>query len=120
MEKIDFAMKKRQLHEEIYREIIKLMEKNNVTEVDFSNDYLDSAFVVRSVSGAESTEEIKVKKIRLSSDGFLEYQSDQYNEENEWYSLSSDGDVLWCIISGIYNNVYDKFYKYKNEEKKNQ
>ena len=113
MEKIDFDQQKKELHDRIYNEIIKLMKYYKVNEIDFTKDTLDDAFVVRSVSGAESTEEVKVTKIRLTSDDYLEYQTDIYHEENEWFSLGSYGDVLWCTISGIYNNVFDKLVKNK-------
>ena len=111
MEKIDFDKQKKELHDKIYNEIKKLMIYYKVNEIDFTKDRLDTAFVVRSVAGAESTEEVKVTKIRLIDDKYLEYQTNAYNEENEWYSLGSFGDVLWCTISGIYNNVYDKLAK---------
>ena len=108
MEKIDFEKQKRELHDSIYNEIKKLMKYYKVKEIDFTKDIYNAAYVVRSVSGAESTEEVKVTKIRLFNNEYLEYQTDTYHEENEWFSLSSYGDVLWCTISGLYNAVYDK------------
>ena len=111
MEKIDFELKKKNLHDEIYNEIIKLMKYYNIREIDFSNEPQQNTFVVRSVSGAESTEEVYVSKIRLTNDNFLEYQTKEYNEENEWFSLDSYGDVLWCTISGLYEHIYDKLTK---------
>ena len=108
MEKIDFDKQKKELHDKIYNEIIKLMKYYKVNEIDFTHDKFYTAFVVRSVSGSESTEEVRVTKIRLVDNNFLEYQTDVYNEENEWFSLGSFGDVLWCTISGLYNTIYDR------------
>ena len=113
MEKIDFDKQKKELHDKIYNEIKKLMKYYKVTEIDFTQDKYNTAFVVRSVAGAESTEEVKVTKIRLVDDEYLEYQTDAYHEENEWFSLGSFGDVLWCTISGLYNTIYDKLTKNK-------
>ena len=113
MEKIDFEKQKKELHENIYNEIKKLMKYYKVNEIDFSNDKFYTAFVVRSVAGAESTEEVRVSKIRLVDDEYLEYQTNEYNEENEWFSLGSYGNVLWCTISGLYNSIYDKLVNRK-------
>ena len=110
MERIDFEKEKKELHDRIYNEIIKLMKYYKVNEIDFTKDTLNTSFVVRSVAGYESTEEIKVTKVRLKDD-YLEYQTDVYNEEDEWFTLSSYGDVLWCTISGLYDNIYDKLVK---------
>ena len=108
MEKIDFDKLKKDLHDRIYNEIKNLMKYYKVNEIDFSNDEFYTSFVVRSVAGAESTEELKVKKIRLIDDEYLEYQTNEYNEENEWFSLGIYGDVLWCTISSLYDAIYDK------------
>jgi len=115
MEKIDFDKMKKELHIKIYNEIINLMKYYKVKEIDFTNDELNSAFVVRSVSGYESTEEVKVAKVRISEDNYLEYQTNEYHEENEWFSLGIYGDVLWCTISSLYDAIY---YKLANNEKK--
>ena len=115
MEKIDFNKMKKELHMKIYDEIIKLMKYYNVREIDFSNDDFNSAFVVRSISGYESTEEVKVSKVRISKDNYLEYQTSEYKEENEWFSLGIYGDVLWCTISSLYDAIY---YKLINERKR--
>ena len=111
MEKIDFELEKKELHDRIYNEIIKLMKYYKVNEIDFTKDIYNNSYVVRSVSGAESTEEVKVTKVRLTNDNYLEYQTDVYHEENEWYSLDSFGDVLLCTISGLYDCIYDKLAK---------
>ena len=111
MEKIDFDKLKKELHIKIYEEIKKLMNHYKVKEIDFSNDDMNNAFVVRSVSGYESTEEVKVSKVRISEDNYLEYQTGEYNEENEWFSLDIYGDVLWCTISCLYDAIYDKLVK---------
>ena len=116
MEKIDFDKMKKELHIKIYNEIINLMHYYNVKEIDFSNDDLNTAFVVRSISGYESTEEVKVAKVRISEDNCLEYQTNEYHEENEWLSLGIYGDVLWCTISSLYDAIY---YKLINGQKKN-
>ena len=108
MEKIDFDKMKKDLHIKIYEEIKKLMKYYNTREINFSNDELNTAFVVRSNSGYESTEEVIVKKVRLTSDDYLEYQTGEYNEENEWFSLDIYGDVLWCTISSLYDAIYNK------------
>ena len=108
MEKIDFDKMKKELHIKIYEEIKRLMNYYKVKEIDFSNDDMNNAFVVRSVSGYESTEEVKVSKVRISQDNYLEYQTGEYNEENEWFSLGIYGDVLWCTISSLYDAIYDK------------
>ena len=113
MERIDFELEKKKLHDRIYNEIVKLMKYYKVNEIDFTEDLYSNAFVVRSVAGAESTEEIKVTKVRLTHDNFLEYQTDIYHEENEWYSLGSFGDVLLCTISCLYDCIYDKLAKKK-------
>ncbi len=108
MERKDFEKMKKDLHIKIYEEIIKLMNYYKVKEIDFSEDDMNTAFVVRSVSGYESTEEVKVLKVRISEENYLEYQTGEYNEENEWFSLGVDGDVLWCTISSLYDAIYDK------------
>ena len=110
MERIDFDKMKKELHIKIYEEIKKLMKYNNTKEIDFSNDDYKSAFVVRSVSGYESTEEVIVTKVRINEDDYLEYQTVD-NEEDEWFSLGIYGDVLWCTISSLYDAIYDKLVK---------
>ena len=111
MERIDFDKMKKELHLKIYNEIIKLMKYYKVKEIDFTNDDFNSAFVVRSVSGYESTEEVKVTKVRLTEDDYLEYQTGEYHEEDNWFSLGIYGDVLWCTISSLYDAIYDKLVK---------
>ena len=113
MERIDFDKMKKELHIKIYEEIKKLMKYYNKKEIDFTEDELKSAFVVRSVSGYESTEEVIVTKVRINEDDYLEYQ---YNEENEWLSLGIYGDVLWCTISSLYDTIYDKLVKEQNQK----
>ena len=110
MESIDFDKMKKELHIKIYEEIKKLMKYYNTKEIDFSNDDYKSAFVVRSVSGYESTEEVIVTKVRINEDDYLEYQTVD-NEEDEWFSLGIYGDVLWCTISSLYDAIYDKLVK---------
>ena len=111
MERIDFDKMKKELHIKIYNEIKKLMKYYNTKEIDFSKDDFKSAFVVRSVSGYESTEEVIVTKVRMNEDEYLEYQTGEYNEEDEWFSLGIYGDVLWCTISSLYDAIYDKLVK---------
>ena len=115
MEKVDFDKMKKELHMKIYNEIINVMKYCNVKEIDFTNDDLNTAFVVRSVSGYESTEEVIVAKVRITEEGYLEYQTNEYHENNEWFSLGIHGDVLWCTISSLYDAIYDKL---ANENKK--
>ena len=110
MERIDFDKMKKELHIKIYDEIKKLMKYYNTKEIDFSKDDFKSAFVVRSIAGYESTEEVIVTKVRINEDDFLEYQTVD-NEENEWLSLGIYGDVLWCTISSLYDAIYDKLVK---------
>ena len=110
MERIDFDKMKKELHIKIYNEIKKLMNYYNTKEIDFSKDDFKSAFVVRSVSGYESTEEVIVTKVRINEDDYLEYQAVD-NEEDEWLSLGIYGDVLWCTISSLYDAIYDKLVK---------
>ena len=109
MERIDFDKMKKELHIKIYDEIKKLMKYYNTKEIDFSKDDFKSAFVVRSTSGYESTEEVIVTKVRINKDDFLEYQTVD-NEEDEWLSLGIYGDVLWCTISSLYDAIYDKLF----------
>jgi len=116
MERIDFDKMKKELHIKIYEEIKKLMKYYNKKEIDFTEDELKSAFVVRSVSGYESTEEVIVTKVRINEDDYLEYQTGEYNEENEWLSLGIYGDVLWCTISSLYDTIYDKLVKEQNQK----
>ena len=108
MEKVDFDKMKKELHMKIYDEIIKLMNFYKIKEIDFSKDDFNTAFVVRSISGYESTEEVKVARVRITEDNYLEYQTNEYNENNEWFSLGIYGDVLWCTISSLYDAIYDK------------
>ena len=108
MEKVDFDKMKKELHMKIYDEIIKLMNFYKIKEIDFSKDDFNTAFVVRSVSGYESTEEVKVARVRITEDNYLEYQTNEYHENNEWFSLGIYGDVLWCTISSLYDAIYDK------------
>ena len=84
------------------------MKYYNTREINFSNDKLNTAFVVRSNSGYESTEEIIVKKVRLTSDDSLDDQTGEYNKENGWFSLIIYGDVLWFTISSLYDAIYYK------------
>ena len=114
MEKIDFDKMKKELHIKIYNEIINLMKYYKVKEIDFTKDEFNNAFVVRSISGYESTEEVKVAKVRINEDNNLEYQTGEYHEEDEWFSLGIYGDVLWCTISSLYDAIY---YKLANEQK---
>ena len=72
------------------------MKYYKVNEIDFTKDTLNTSFVVRTVAGYESTEEIKVTKVRLKDD-YLEYQTDVYNEEDQrrpagWDRTVSDRD----------------------------
>ena len=115
MEKVDFDKMKKELHMKIYDEIIKLMNFYKIKEIDFSKDDFNTAFVVRSISGYESTEEVKVARVRITEDNYLEYQTNEYHENNEWFSLGIHGDVLWCTISSLYDAIYDKL---TNENKK--
>lgn len=105
MERIDFYQKKKDLHNEMLEAIVALFEKTSITEFDFLPDdgWQRNCFVILSTDGADSTEEVLVKKVRCE-DGdvlILPFGLDM------WVSCEHAGKVVTDTLDDLYDAVYD-------------
>lgn len=107
MEWIDFYKKKKDLHNEMLEAIVALFEKTSITEFDFLPDdggWQRNCFVILSTDGAESTEEVLVKKVRYE-DGeicILPFGSDW------WVPCEHAGKVVTDTLDDLYDAVYEE------------
>lgn len=112
MEHLNFMDKRAELHQEICHAIKDIMESYHISEIDLTtdSDTFDSGYLIRSTDGAESTEEVMVKAIRIEEGGALSYQSCNANtwQDDDWYDLDINGDVVWGTIDTVYDAVFQR------------
>lgn len=106
MKRIDFYQKKKDLHNEMLEAIVALFEKTNITEFDFLPDdggWQRNCFVILSTDGADSTEEVFVKKVRCKDGNvfILPFGS------NCWVPCEHAGKVVTDTLDDLYDAVYD-------------
>ena len=105
MERIDFYRKKKNLHNEMLDAIVELFNKTSITEFDFLPDdgFQRNCFVILSTDGADSTEEVLVKKVRCE-DGdvlILPFGWDM------WVSCEYAGKIVTDTLDDLYDAVYE-------------
>jgi len=108
MEHIDFFKKKKALHQEMLNAITELLETyaDGVVELNDDDCHYDDAFVIRAFDGYDSTEEVKLTKVKL--DGrFVKYQCHSWDED--WCDL--ERDALFCSIDSLYDALYQRLVK---------
>ena len=105
MERIDFYRKKKNLHNEMLDAIVELFNKTSITEFDFLPDdgFQINCFVIISTDGADSTEEVLVKKVRCE-DGDLLILPFGWDM---WVSCEHSGKVVTDTLDDLYDAVYE-------------
>lgn len=107
MKRIDFYEKKKALHLKMLEAIVALFEKTSITEFDFLPDdggWQRNCFVILSTDGADSTEEVLVKKVRCE-DGdvfILPFGWDM------WVPCEHAGKVVTDTLDDLYEAVYEE------------
>lgn len=107
MKRIDFYAKKKLLHMEILEAIVKLFEKTaGIDEIDFipEGEWQRNVYIILSTEGADSTQEVRVHKVRCI-DGGVEVLP--YGQEN-WVSCEFAGDVVTDTLNDLYDGVYNE------------
>lgn len=106
MERIDFYRKKKDLHNEMLKAIVDIFNKTSITEFEFLPDdggWQRNCFVILSMDGAYSTEEVLVKKVRCE-DGDVQIMPLGLDM---WISCEHAGKVVTDTLDDLYDAVYD-------------
>ena len=109
MKKIDFYEKQKTLHNTIQKAIVALFDDAGVSEVSL-NDNENKTWVVISLDGAESTQELEVTSVKCEY-GLVFVWIAMYNV---WAACNFAGVVSTDSLVNVYNSVYDQLgQKYK-------
>lgn len=112
MEYLNFLDKRAELHQEICKAIKDIMESYHITEIDLTtdSDTFDAGYLICSTDGAESTEEVMVRAIKINDVGNLSFQKVNASawQDDDWYDLGIEGDVVWGTIDTVYDAVYQR------------
>jgi len=100
-QKIDFYAKREALHKEIVNAIKDLMQSHGITEIDFRNYDVDTAYVVNATI-APAVEEV-VAKVRIKG-GFVEVMTIDDDHCDYWLDITDD-----CLL-GSGSTIYDSLY----------
>lgn len=113
MKRVDFYNKKVQLHEQMIDAICEILDKNKITEIDFTEIDMCGGYVCTAIDGPAI--EQRVLKLRHTiGTCILEYvpeydENHLFNDETEkWLSLNDD--VLYASFDTVYDAVYDLLY----------
>ena len=103
---IDFINKRINLHKEIVKAIINLMQEKEVTEVDLTEreDELGSAWLIR-MSADGGIEEAQVVAVKIDS-GILFYKGKGEEIDEDWQSLDVADDVISATNDSVYDAVF--------------
>lgn len=107
MKRIDFYAKKKLLHMEMLEAIVALFEKTGgIEEIDFipEGEWQRNVYVILSPDGADSTQEVRVHKVRCI-EGEVEVLP--YGQDN-WVSCEFAGDVVTDTLDDLYDEVYNE------------
>lgn len=108
--KIDFVAKRKKLHNEILKEIVKIMKDNRCRMIEFPQNGKVRPKVLRWLDKIDTYELIEVKSIRLHRRGinYKAFCSPKSQEsENDWWTLKKN--IAHTYITDIYNAVIDHF-----------
>lgn len=100
-QKIDFYAKREALHNEILNAIKGLMQSHNVTDIDFRDYNVDTAYIVNATI-APAVEEV-VAKVRLN-DGLVEVMTTDSEDYDRWLDITDD-----CLLASG-STIYDSLY----------
>ena len=108
--KIDFVAKRKKLHNEILKEIVKIMKNNRCRLIEFPQKGKVRPKVLRSFDKIDTFEMVEVKSVRLKGE-VLNYKATcspkSQESEKVWWSLKKN--IVHTYITDIYYAVIDHF-----------
>lgn len=110
--KIDFVAKRKKLHNEILKEIVKIMKDSSCRMIEFPNKGKVRPKVLRCLDKIDTYELVEVKSIRLHG-RCINYKAfcspKSQKSENDWWSLKKN--IAHTYITDIYDAVIYYFDK---------
>lgn len=108
MNYIDYIGKRINLHKEIVKSIIELMNKHGKEEVDLleKEEEIGAAWLIRVHDWSNEITEVQVVAVKVEN-GVLLYKGKENGEVDEdWQTMAVEGDVVSATIDSVYTTVF--------------
>ena len=108
MKYIDYIGQRINLHKEIVKSIIEVMDKHGKEEVDLleKEEEIGAAWLIRVHDWSNEITEVQVVAVKVEN-GVLFYKGKENGEVDEdWQTMAVEDDVVSATIDSVYTAVY--------------
>lgn len=108
MKYIDYIGQRINLHKEIVKSIIEVMDKHGKEEVDLleKEEEIGAAWLIRVHDWSNEIAEVQVVAVKVEN-GALLYKGKENGEVDEdWQTMAVEDDVVSATIDSVYTTVY--------------